>query len=243
MSAISWCDAAFAPWFGCSKVSPACDHCYAESWTRRYRKAEWGARAERVRSAASTWQRPRAWNRKAVRLGQPLHVFCSELSDVFDNKAPAEWRADLWQLVRETQSLVWLLLTKRPGNVARMLPPDWGEGWPNTWIGVTAEDQIEADRRIPVLCDLPAARRFISAEPLLGPLDLSPWLGPITWVIAGSESNNGRPGERETDIAHVRALRDQCTAAGVAFWLKQLALDGRLVELPELDGQTWKQRP
>jgi protein gp37 len=243
MSAINWTDESFSPWYGCTRVSDACRFCYAESWARRFGKAEWGARAERVRSAASTWQRPRAWNRKAVRLGRPLHLFCAHYADVFDNKAPAEWRADLWRLIAETPALNWLLLTKRPQNATRMLPPDWGDGWPNVWLGVTVEDQIEADRRLPVLCGLPAARRFVSAEPLLGPVDLSPWLGPVSWVIAGSESNNGLPGERETDLAWVRALRDQCAGAGVSFWLKQLALDGRLVDLPELDGRTWEQRP
>lgn len=229
--------------------SPACDHCYAEHWTvTRFGKAGWGPRAERVRSAESTWKRPHAWNRKALRTGTRPFVFCSELSDVFDNQTPDSWRADLWALICETPALVWLILTKRPQNTMRMLPPDWGGGYPNVWLGVTAEDQREVDRRLPVLCDVPAKKRFVSAEPLLGEVDLGPWLnrasclGRVSWVIAGSESLGKREG-RQTEIEWARYLRDQCAAAGAAFWLKQLAVSGRIVELPELDGRVWAQRP
>jgi hypothetical protein len=99
MSAISWTDHSFAPWFGCTRVSPACDHCYAETWTvGRFGKAGWGPRSPWVRSAPS--QKPLAWNRAAARRGAALFVFCSELSDVFDNQAPDAWRADLWRLIR-----------------------------------------------------------------------------------------------------------------------------------------------
>ncbi len=243
MSAISWTDHSFAPWFGCAKVSPACDHCYAEAWTLCFRKAGWGPHAARARSAASTWQGPLAWNRQAEREGAPRFLFCSELSDVFDNRAPAEWRADLWQLVRATPALVWLVLTKRPQNFRRMLPADWGAGYLNVWLGVTAEDQREAARRLPLLCRTPAARRFVSAEPLLGPLDLRPWLGAVSWMIAGCESAPGkRPGARETDLAWARALRDQAEAASVSFYLKQLVVGGKVRELPELDGRVWAER-
>ncbi len=125
-----------------------------------------------------------------------------------------------------------------------MLPADWGDGYANVWLGVTAESQREADRRLPLLCRTPAACRFVSAEPLLGPVDLSPWLGAVSWVIAGCESAPGkRLGKRPTDAAWLRGLRDQCAAAGVAFWLKQLVVDGKLVELPTLDGRVWTERP
>ena len=245
MSAISWTDHSFAPWFGCSKVSPGCDFCYAEDWTvRRFHKAGWGTLAPRVRSAQSTWAKPRSWNRAALRHGAPLFVFCSELSDVFDNRAPAEWRADLWRLIRATPALVWLVLTKRPQNFRRMLPADWGAGYDNVWLGVTAENQREAARRLPLLCRTSAVRRFVSAEPLLEAVDLSPWLGAVSWVICGCESGPGkRPGQRPTDIGWVRALRDQCQATRSAFWLKQLGIEGKVRELPELDGRTWAERP
>jgi protein gp37 len=244
VSAISWTDHSFTPWFGCSKVSPACDHCYAEAWTLRFRKAGWGPYATRNPAAESAWQKPTAWNRRAGRAGQPVFVFASVNSDIFDNKAPVETRDRLWRSIRETPALVWLVLTKRPQNFRRMLPPDWGEGYPNVWLGVTAENQRETDRRLPLLCRTPAVRRFVSAEPLLEHVDLSPWLGPVSWLICGCESASGkRPGQRPTDLAWVRSLRDQCQAAGVSLWLKQLVQNGKLVETPELDGRAWTERP
>jgi protein gp37 len=197
-----------------------------------------------VRTAKSTWAKPHSWNRAALRDGAQRFVFCSELSDVFDNRAPDEWRADLWQLIRATPALTWLVLTKRPQNFRKMLPPDWGDGYFKVWLGVTAENQREAARRLPLLCRKPAVRKFVSAEPLLEHVDLSPWLGDVSWVIAGCESaSRKRPGERPTDLAWVRSLRDQCQAAGIAFWLKQLVIDGKVRETPELDGRAWTERP
>ena len=244
MSAISWTGKAFPPWFGCSKVSRGCDNCYAEAWTLRFHKAEWGPHGKRNPAAESTWQKPHAWQRWAVRNDQPLFVFASEVSDVFDNKAPVETRTRLWRTISATPALIWLVLTKRPQNFRRMLPADWGNGYANAWLGCTAENQREANLRLPLLCRTPAVRRFVSAEPLLEHVDLSPWLGAIDWLIAGCESGPGkRPGERPTDLAWVRSLRDRCQAAGTAFWLKQLVIDGKVRETPELDGRTWTQRP
>lgn len=244
MSAISWTDHSFAPWFGCTRVSPACDHCYAEDWTvRRFHKAGWGTQTPRIRSAASTWQKPKTWNRAAAQQGTPLFLFCSELSDVFDNQAPDAWRADLWRLIRETPALIWLVLTKRPQNMRRMLPPDWGTGYTNVWLGVSAENQRETDRRLPILCHTPCLRRFVSAEPLLGAVNLLPWLGMLDWVITGCESLPGKRPGRPTDLACVRTLRDQCQRASVSFWLKQLVIADKVHELPELDGRTWTERP
>jgi protein gp37 len=243
-SQISWTDHSFAPWFGCTRVSPACDHCYAEHWTvGRFKKAEWGAHARRVRSAPSTWEKPRSWQRAAAREGKPLFIFCSELSDVFDNRALDEWRLDLWSLIRETPNLIWLLLSKRPQNFRKMLPADWASGYPNAWLGVTAENQSEANRRLPILRRTPGVRRFVSAEPLLESVNFSRWLDSVDWVITGCESLPGKRAGRHCDVDWVRALRDQCLASDSAFWLKQLVVDGRVVELPELDGRIWTERP
>ena len=240
-SGISWCDCSFTPWFGCANVSAACDHCYAEVWTHRFRKAIWGPHGTRPRSAASTWRQPLAWNRKAARDGKRLTVFISENSDVFDNKAAEADRADLWQLMRDTPHLLWIVLTKRPQNMAKMLPADWPLA--NVWLGVTAENEVEAQRRMPILAATPAAGRFVSCEPLLGPVDLTPWLDRVDFVIAGCESRGARTG-RPTEIAWVRSLRDQCVAADVQFHLKQLGgADGRIVHLPELEGQRWADKP
>jgi protein gp37 len=235
---ISWTDHTFNPWTGCQRVSAACDNCYAAGWADRFRPEQklWEIGSERRRTAEGTWRKPRAWNEKS-----PGTVFCASLADVFDNKAPDAWRQDLWALVRATPNLLWLLLSKRPQNIRKMLPPDWP--LPNAWLGVTAEDRTEAQRRVPILAALPAAGRVVSVEPMLEPVDLSPWLDRLSFVIAGCESEGTRPGARETQLGWVRSLRDQCAGAGVAFHLKQLALGGRLVHLPELDGRCHPERP
>jgi protein gp37 len=249
-SSISWCDNTWNPWVGCTKVSPACDHCYAETYGKRF-GIGWGPHAARRRTAESTWKHPLAWNRKAEREGSRLRVFCASLADVFDNQVDASWRADLFALIQATPHLDWLLLTKRPQNIAKMLPDDWGAGYPNVWLGTTVENQVEADRRIPHLLGVPAAKRFLSCEPLLGPVDLLPWLPPVHHhpdnepcpeldalvAVARAELRRRHPeagaldwvitgGESGKDArpSHpdwFRSLRDQCAAAGVAFHMKQ----------------------
>ena len=217
-SKIEWCDHTFNCWMGCTKVSPACDLCYAERLTKRFGHAEWGPHAERVRTSAANWKKPYAWERRArTDPGSRPRVFCASLADVFENRIPEQWRADLFQLIRETPTLDWLLLTKRPQLIAKLLPPDWGAGYGNVWLGTTVENQEEADRRIPHLTAVPAVVRFLSAEPLLGPIQ--PDLTGIDWVIAGGESG---PGKRRMDPGWARALRDQCAATGTAFFMKQM---------------------
>jgi hypothetical protein len=129
--------------------------------------------------------------------------------------------ADLWQLIRATPALDWFCLTKRPQNVAGMLPSDWGIGWTNVWLGTTTENQIEARRRIPYLVAVPAAVRFLSVEPMLESIDLSPWLGALNWLIVGGESGVGNR-SRPMNPDWVRDLRDQVRAASGAFFLKQV---------------------
>ena len=238
---IEWCDATFNAWVGCTKVSPACDHCYAEGWAKRTGHPElW--QGDRRRTTASNWREPIKWNKRAAAEGRRLRVFCSSLADVFDNQVPEEWRADLWRLIDETPSLDWLLLTKRPQNAGKMIREArravlggrvadehllWP--WPNVWLGTTVENQGEADRRIPHLLAVPAKVHFLSCEPLLGPLDLARWLGRtaagrfhaepiIDWIITGGESG---PGARPAHPDWFRSLRDQCAAAGVPFFFKQ----------------------
>ncbi len=147
-------------------------------------------------------------------------MFCGSWCDVFDNKVPPEWRADLWALIAACRDLTWMLLTKRPQNIKKMLPADWGQGWWNVWIGVTAENQVEADRRLPILLEVPAVVHFTSAEPLLEPIDLRTYLAKgLDWVIVGGESGQYC---RPFCIDWVRSLRDQCREAGAAFFMKQL---------------------
>lgn len=235
---IEWADHTFNPWIGCTAVSPACDHCYAERLAHRFGVA-WGPHAERRRTSESNWRQPLAWNRKALREGRRFRVFCASLADVFDNQVPAEWREDLWALIHDTPHLDWLLLTKRPQNIWKMLPGSapvegrdghsrqvWRRGWPNVWLGTTVENQAEADRRIPHLLAVPAAVHFLSCEPLLCPVAIREhWLirhhpggARIDWIIAGGESG---PKARASHPDWFRSLRDQCRDAGVPFFFKQ----------------------
>jgi protein gp37 len=288
---IEWADSTFNPWIGCTKVSPGCDACYAAvSTPARTMKVGWGVGQPRHRTSEAAWKEPARWNRKrfmectkcgwrgecaAELIGcgacgsiddlvdTRRRVFCASLADVFDNEVDKAWRADLFKVIRSTQNLDWLLLTKRIGNADRMmreampLPPrivDWP--WPqtevwappsNVWLGATIVNQEEADRDIPKLLATPARLRFLSVEPMLGPVDISEWLwgrdqpcapcpkdedcdcgweprhkldgeAALHWVICGGESGrNARPVHPDW----ARSLRDQCEAAGVQFLFKQ----------------------
>lgn len=260
-SKIEWTDHTFNPWMGCQKVSPACDHCYAEVNTAvRSLGVVWGPGAERRRTSAGNWQQPVRWNAEAARMGIRYRVFCASLADVFDNAVPDQWRSDLFDLIAATPHLDWLLLTKRIGNARSMLNAAasavmvdfvganaWDmHPWPNVWLCATICNQEEAERDIPKLLAVDAKVRFLSMEPLLGPVTLDtiyntdlgegqPYLHPligrvsdghgdgcnvpgIDWVIVGGESgHHARP--MHPDWA--RSLRDQCQAAGVPFLFKQ----------------------
>lgn len=242
---ISWTDHSWNPWIGCARVSPGCLHCYAETQAERWGLATWGKTTERRVTSDAYWRKPLTWNRKAEAAGVPAKVFCASMADVFeDHPDLPEPRERLWDLVDQTPWLRWLLLTKRPENINGMLPDRWkSEGWPDTvWLGTSVEDQQRADERVPVLLDTNAAVKWLSAEPLLGSVDLMPWLGevltgvsrivtdygterePVTedgiaWVIAGGESGGGA---RRMDIEWARSLREQCAEAGTAFFFKQL---------------------
>lgn len=178
-SAIEWTHHTFNPWEGCQRVGPGCDNCYAEARDVRFTGGyHWGPGAPRRRTSAANWRNPLRWNREAATSGTRPRVFCASLADVFDNAVDPAWRHDLWALIGATPNLDWMLLTKRPGNIAKMLPGDWGAGYPNVWLGCTVVDQDEADRDIPKLLAVPAAVRFLSMEPLLEPVDLeSAWHG------------------------------------------------------------------
>lgn len=178
-SKIEWTHHTFNPWIGCTKVGPGCDHCYAEAWDSRglqQRETRWGPHAFRTRTSAANWRQPLKWAREAAAAGERRRVFCASLADVFDNHPSIlpEWRGDLWELIARTPNLDWMLLTKRPGNIANMLPVpfDFERLYPNVWLGCTVVNQAEADRDIPKLLAVPAAARFLSMEPLLGPVDL-----------------------------------------------------------------------
>lgn len=283
-TSIEWCDSTFNPWIGCTKVSPGCDHCYAErQMDKRLWRVRWGAGQPRQRTSTAYWRQPERWDKAdfracgfcgwrgeidtlvddacpSCRRHEKLNparrrVFSASLADVFDTEVPLTWLVDLLDLIRRTPNLDWLLLTKRIGNVTPRLGAvarlagkigeegdkvasdtwgmafDWLRDSPpeNVWLGATVVNQAEADRDFPKLLATPAAKRFMSIEPMLGPIDLSWPLaanalrkidgGPaIDWVIAGGESG---PGARPMNPAWVLSLRDQCQVAGVPFFFKQ----------------------
>lgn len=217
-SPIEWTHHTFNPWWGCAKVSPACTHCYAEKWSRRIGLDLWGEEGARRFFGDRHWREPILWNAEAERLGIRRRVFCASMADVFEPRDDLRsWRIRLWGLIEQTPCLDWLLLTKRPESVGDLTP--WGDSWPeNVWLGSTAENQLWLVRRTHQLARFPAAVRFISCEPLLSPLDLTPAIGKVDWVIAGGESGaNARPSHPEW----FRSLRDQCLASGIAFHFKQ----------------------
>lgn len=217
ISAISWTDATFNPWIGCTKVSTgprgACELCYAERDNkRRGWVSGWGPGVPRRRT--KTWGDPIKWDRKARETGYRPRVFCASLADVFDNEVDQSWRDDLWALLRATPNLRWILLTKRIGNAPKMLPPDWP--YSHAGLMVTLATQEEWDRDFRKLMAVPAAWHGVSAEPLLGHIEIGD--AKPDWIITGGESG---PGFRPLDMDAVRSLRDQCARNGIAFHHKQ----------------------
>lgn len=261
---ISWCDATFNPWIGCTRISPACTGCYAANLMEtRMGVAKWGGPGAgvgtRVRTSPANWSKPLTWNKKAAarmaswdalpvgkrRGPRPVapFVFCASLADVFDNEVPAEWRRDLFDLIRATPNLTWLLLTKRPGNILKMVSDmaagETGQWWPgNAAIGCTVVNQEEADRDVPKLLGTKAALQpafaFLSMEPLLGPVWIEPYLPDreaeylhgsgrpaVDWVITGGETDQGAWRSRPSNPGWFRSIRDQCAAASVFYHHKQ----------------------
>ena len=212
-TSIEWCDHTFNPWEGCQKVSPGCDHCYAETRNARYNGTaiNWGPGAPRRRTSAANWRKPLKWNREAeafmAKHGRRQRVFCASLADVFDNAVDPQWRADLFFLIEQTPNLDWLLLTKRIGNVPNMLPVpfDFAKLYPNVWLGITVVNQEEADRDIPKLLAINACVRFLSMEPLLGHIDLT------RICIVPRVQRSPRAG------IHIDALRGRYVESGMPF--------------------------
>lgn len=225
-TSISWCDHTFNPWIGCTKVSPACDGCYAEAlMDLRYGRVVWGAGENRVRTGASNWYQPVKWNKAAAAAGTRPFVFCASLADVFDNEVDPMWRADLFALIEATPHLVWLLLTKRIGNVRKMTDP--ARGCPivprNAAIGATMANQEEYDRDRMKLWEAKQTREplftFGSFEPLLGPVILD--CHAPDWIITGGETSQGAHQSRPSSANWFRGLRDASARFGRVFHHKQ----------------------
>lgn len=262
-SKIEWTDGTFNPWIGCSKVSPACDHCYAEvSTPARTMKVMWGHGAARHRTTADNWKQPLRWNDQHdaffAKNGRRRRVFCASLADVFDNDVPTAWRMDLFKLIADTPNLDWLILTKRIGNVRKMCAGDalmFDTLANRVRLGATIANQPEADRDIPRLLDTPARVHFLSIEPLLGPLSIKRVRMPdgdslgidlfshgtgtgVDWVIVGGESG---PQARPMHPQWARDIRDECAAAGTPFLFKQWGQWAPAPEVIEASGPLFHQ--
>lgn len=232
---IAWTDHTFNPWEGCSRVSPGCENCYAEVRAHRFGR-EWGPDAPRKPMAADYWRGPLKWNRDAAAGGKRSRVFCASLADVFEilparnitaSQIVEAGRTKLFELIEQTTHLDWLLLTKRPQNVMKLVPPSWQDAFPvNVWLGVTAEDQQRADERIPILLDVPARIRFVSHEPALEEVDFSQYMSErdvnlvgVDWIITGGESG---PGARPYSHTWAAGVVRQCRRFGAAPFVKQM---------------------
>jgi protein gp37 len=253
-SAIEWTNATWNPWYGCHKVSQGCKHCYMFREQKMY-----GRDPNTVVRSKTRFNDPLKWS-KIIRPDAQMKVFTCSWSDWFIEEADP-WRDEAWEIVRQTPNITYQILTKRPENIPSRLPA--GGLPPNVWLGVSVEDQKTADERIPLLLEIHANVRFLSCEPLLGPLQLWSYLDPLyvthysknssgqtvewngtwpapDWVIAGAESG---PGARPAELDWFRSLRDQCVVAEIPFFLKQFAVNGKKTPLPELDGVVWNQFP
>jgi protein gp37 len=227
-SKIEWTTHTFNPWWGCARVSPGCRFCYADSTAQRYGHQVWRRKGPRRMLSDANWKKPLRWNREAETAGVRARVFCASMADVFeDHPDVVEPRARLWPLIEQTPWLDWQLLTKRPENVVEMAP--WANGWPaNVWLGTSVENQEWANRRLPVLREIPAKIRFLSCEPLIGPVDLTAirvgdarmWgIDWVDWVIVGGESGAKA---RHMDVGWALSLVEQCRDRDVPVHVKQL---------------------
>lgn len=223
---IEWTDKTWNPTTGCTKVSPGCKHCYAETITKRFRQHfpdgfRFTLHPERL-------DEPRRWRK-------PSRIFVNSMSDLFHEQMPISFLKKIFRVMQETPHHIYQILTKRHERLVELAPLlEWPD---NVWIGVSVESQRYV-HRVDYLRRVPAKVRFLSCEPLLGPLELN--LEGIQWVIVGGESGRGH---RPIDAEWVRSIRDQTQAAGAAFFFKQWGglsskAGGRL-----LDGRTWDEMP
>lgn len=247
---ISWTDHTFNPWWGCIKVSPACDNCYAERDSVRYGHAIWGKEAPRRFFSDKHWEGPVKWNATAARDGIRRRVFCASMADVMEDREDLRHsRVRLFNLIDDTPNLDWLLLTKRPMNFRRFLPATW-KIYPrrNVWLGTTLESP-DYLWRIDALREVYAVVHFLSMEPLVSAIPtIGQHLDDIEWIIAGGES--GGKGARPAPAEWFRQIRDAATSRNIPFHFKQwgeygadLIRIGRNKAGSELDGREWKQFP
>lgn len=242
ISNIAWTDATFNGWIGCTEAGPGCDGCYARELDARYqwgvkkddrrtdgKAPHWGVGAPRYRTSTGNWRGPHLWNNQAAALRVPRKVFAHSLSDVFDNEVPEQWRADLFSVMKSTPWLRWQVLTKRVPNIRKMLPLDWGKGYPNVGLVATCVTQKEFDRDAGSLLDIPARWHGFSLEPQIERIELIGLLqrfirsAPPIWIITGGESAQKGCEVRPYDIEWARSLIKQASVMpSVKVFVKQI---------------------
>jgi protein gp37 len=230
-SAIEWTEATWNPVTGCSKVSPGCAHCYAETFAERFR----GVPGHPYEQGFDLRFRPQRLD-QPLRWARPRMIFVNSMSDLFHEEIPDDYVAEVFEMMATASHHTFQILTKRHQRMAELanqLP------WPqNVWMGVSIENRRFV-HRADYLREVPAAVRFISAEPLLGPLEHIDLTG-INWLITGGESG---PRHRPVRVDWIRELRDRCQDEDVAFFFKQWGGVRPKTGGRELDGRTWDQMP
>ncbi len=257
---IQWATSSWNPWMGCTKVSEGCKNCYMFRDQKRF-----GNDPTVIRKSKTRFNAPLSWQK-------PMKIFVCSWSDFFHEDVPAEWREEAWNIMLKAKQHTYLILTKRAENFSKFMPVWWGDyPWEHIWLGISAENQERADERIPQLLSIPAVVRFVSAEPLLGPINFrqdwqdyfAGWTTEseydsrydasspiqvqterIDWVITGGESDFKEP--RLCDLDWIRSIRDECKSAGVKFFHKQHGGSKKINGAwggRELDGRTWDEFP
>lgn len=229
MTKIEWCDEVYNPVTGCTPISEGCQNCYAKRMANRL-KGRYGYPVDdpfRVTFHPERLDQPLKWKK-------PRRIFVGSMGDLFHQKIDVDSSiySSIFQIIRKCPQHTFMILTKRPGKMKWVFKHSFTE-LPNLWLGVTAENQEQADERIPILLQIPAAVRFVSVEPLLSNIDLTKYLNrdkpqetinmeapSLNWVICGAETG---PGARVTDDFWIRLLRDQCQEAGVQFFMKKVS--------------------
>lgn len=255
---IEWTDEVWNPVTGCTKVSAGCKHCYAERVAKRFWKDR---KFTDVQFHPDRLDQPLHWRK-------PRRIFVCSMGDLFYEDVAPFVVAMIFDKIRECPQHTFIVLTKRIENALQLLTDNsmfcYGDPLPNLWLGVSISNQKDADNWIPLLLQVPAAKRIVSLEPMLGPVRIAKYLndhrlikdipdraitpdehsrmycGCLDWIICGGESG---PGARPCNIEWVRSVKDQCVAAGVPFFLKQMHINGKLVKMPELDGKVWNEFP
>ena len=217
-------------WTGCQPVSEGCLHCYARAGMEKYDRDF----SQIVRT--NTWKDPLKWQRSAAKAREVRLVFTCSWSDFFHPDAD-QWRLEAWTVIKNTPNLIWRTLTKRPELIEKRLPPDWGNGYPNVWLGVTVELKKYLGR-MDRLREIPTVVRYLCAEPLLENLTpaIEQHIEGFHWIMTGGESGNGTDNYRPMDMRWARNLRDLCKQRSIPFYFKQIS--GRWTQLgATIDGK------